>query len=224
MDATTHHTTIRVAVAEDQNLFRACIVPMLNQLEGIEVVAEAENGKELIVWLQVAVEKPHVVLLDLAMPVMNGLETTRYLKEHFPNIRIVILSVFDEERHISKMVEEGVHAYMAKNAHLEEVANAIRGVHALGFYFNEATRKVLQESSQKKKQRQFEVENPLTNREREILQLICAQQTTQEIADQLFLSVRTVEGHRNNMLEKTNTRNTAGLVLYAVRHGLFDEL
>jgi DNA-binding NarL/FixJ family response regulator len=223
MEDTTTTSTIRVAIAEDQNLFRACIVPMINQLSGIQVIAEASNGKELTTWLQVAAEKPHVVLLDLAMPEMNGLETTKYLKQHFPGIRIIILSVFAEERHITKMVGEGVHAYLAKNADIEEVERAIRGVHELGFYFNEATLQVIHNSTKNKKPRQFDLDNPLTNREREILQLICAEYTTGEIAEKLFLSTRTVEGHRNNMLEKTGLRNTAGLVLYAVRHGLLEE-
>ncbi len=219
-----NNVIIRVAIAEDQNLFRACIVPMLNQLEGIQVVAEAANGRELVTWLQVTAEKPQVVILDLAMPEMNGLETTKYLKQHFPSIRIVILSVFAEERHITKMVDEGVHAYLAKNADLSEVESAIRGVHEVGFYFNENTLKAIHNSSKSKKQRQFDLENPLTNREREVLQLICAEFTTSEIAEKLFLSIRTVEGHRNNMLEKTGMRNTAGLVLYAVRHGLLEEI
>jgi DNA-binding NarL/FixJ family response regulator len=222
--ARTDTATIRVAIAEDQNLFRACIVPMINQLDGILVVAEASNGKELVTWLHVTAEKPHVVLLDLAMPEMNGLETTKYLKQHFPEIRIVILSVFAEERHITKMVDEGVHAYLAKNADLEEVERAIRGTHELGFYFNETTLQIIHNSSKNKKSRQFDLENPLTNREREILQLICAEHTTGEIAEKLFLSTRTVEGHRNNMLEKTGLRNTAGLVLYAVRHGLLEDI
>jgi DNA-binding NarL/FixJ family response regulator len=224
MEQTDEQPYIRLAIAEDQNLFRACIVPILNQQEGMKVVAEANNGRELITWLQVSAEKPDVVLLDLAMPEMNGLETTRYLKQHFPTIRIVILSVFADERHIVKLVEEGVHAYLAKNADLTEVERAIRGVHQLGFYFNETTLQAIHAGNSHKKQRQFDLENPLTSREKEILKLICAEYTTQEIAEKLFLSTRTVEGHRNNMLEKTGLRNTAGLVLYAVRLGLLETI
>jgi DNA-binding NarL/FixJ family response regulator len=195
---------ILVAIAEDQKLFRECMISMLNQFEYIRVVGEAANGHELITWMQVAAEKPQVVLLDLTMPVMNGAETTRHIKTHFPDTKIIILSVHNEERHIVQMVAEGV--------------NAILGVQERGFYFNDETLKILHQGMHQKKPRKFDPENALTTREREILTMICQECTTNEIADKLFLSVRTVDGHRNNLLEKTGARNTAGLIIYAIRH------
>lgn len=211
---------IRVAIAEDQRLFRECLIPILNNFENIEVVFEASNGKEMLTQLRQSPVVPHVVLLDLTMPEMNGLETTEVLKKEFPDLKIIILSVHNEERHIVRMVGMGVHGYLVKNAELTEVRSAIESVYEKGFYFNETVLKALQNGMTQKKTKHFEVETALTPREKEVLLLICKEFTTPEIADKLYLSVRTVDGHRNNLLEKTGSRNTAGLVLYAIKNGL----
>lgn len=213
---------IRVAIAEDQRLFRECLIPILNAFENIEVSVEASNGKALLEGLRGLASPPDVALLDLTMPEMNGLETTEHLKKEFPDLKIIILSVHNEERHIVRMVGMGVHGYLVKNAELTEVRRAIEAVHEKGFYFNETVLKALQSGMSQKKSKHFEVETPLTPREKEVLVLICHEYTTPEIADKLFLSVRTVDGHRNNLLEKTGARNTAGLVLYAMKNGLVE--
>lgn len=211
---------IRVAIAEDQRLFRECLIPILNNFDNIEVVFEASNGREMLTQLRQSPVSPHVVLLDLTMPEMNGLETTEVLKKEFPDLKIIILSVHNEERHIVRMVGMGVHGYLVKNAELTEVRSAIESVYDKGFYFNETVLKALQNGMTQKKTKHFEVETALTPREKEVLLLICKEFTTPEIADKLYLSVRTVDGHRNNLLEKTGSRNTAGLVLYAIKNGL----
>lgn len=211
---------IRVAIAEDQRLFRECLIPILNNFDNIEVVFEASNGREMLTQLRQSPVSPHVVLLDLTMPEMNGLETTEVLKKEFPDLKIIILSVHNEERHIVRMVGMGVHGYLVKNAELTEVRSAIESVYEKGFYFNETVLKALQNGMTQKKTKHFEVETALTPREKEVLLLICKEFTTPEIADKLYLSVRTVDGHRNNLLEKTGSRNTAGLVLYAIKNGL----
>lgn len=211
---------IRVAIAEDQRLFRECLIPILNNFDNIEVAFEASNGREMLTQLRQSPVSPHVVLLDLTMPEMNGLETTEVLKKEFPDLKIIILSVHNEERHIVRMVGMGVHGYLVKNAELTEVRSAIESVYNKGFYFNEIVLKALQNGMTQKKTKHFEVETTLTPREKEVLLLICKEFTTPEIADKLYLSVRTVDGHRNNLLEKTGSRNTAGLVLYAIKNGL----
>lgn len=212
---------IQVAIAEDQKLFRECLVSLLNGFEDISVTLEVANGKELIEHLNQGILSPEVVLLDLTMPEMNGLDTTRHLKKHFPDIKIIILSVHSEERHIAHMVSEGVNGYLAKNADLSEVVRAVQSVHEKGFYFNETVLKAIHLGMAQKHTRSYNPGNPLTAREKEILQLICQEFTTAEIAEKLFLSVRTVDGHRNSLLEKTGARNTAGLVLYALRQNWF---
>ena len=213
--------TIHVAIAEDQRLFRECLVSLLNGFERIKVNVEVANGKELLANLYVVAPTPQVVLLDLTMPEMNGLETTRQLKKLFPDIKIIILSVHSEERHIVHMVSEGVNGYLVKNAELSEVVQAVNSVHEKGFYFNEAMLRAIHTGMANKHEKSYNPNSPLTSREKEILELICQEHTTQEIAEKLFLSVRTVDGHRNNLLEKTGARNTAGLVIYALRHDLF---
>ena len=207
--------TIHVAIAEDQRLFRECLVSLLNGFERIKVNVEVANGKELLANLYVVAPTPQVVLLDLTMPEMNGLETTRQLKKLFPDIKIIILSVHSEERHIVHMVSEGVNGYLVKNAELSEVVQAVNSVHEKGFYFNEAMLRAIHTGMANKHEKSYNPNSPLTSREKEILELICQEHTTQEIAEKLFLSVRTVDGHRNNLLEKTGARNTAGLVIYA---------
>ncbi len=213
--------TIHVAIAEDQRLFRECLVSLLNDIERIQVIIEASNGKDLLEKLYNASPTPQVVLLDLTMPEMNGLDTTRHLKKLFPQMKIIILSVHSEERHIVHMVGEGVNGYLVKNSELSEVIQAVKAVHEKGFYFNESILRAIHSGMGNKHEKSYNPNSPLTAREKEILELICQEYTTQEIADKLFLSGRTVDGHRNNLLEKTGARNTAGLVIYALRHELF---
>ena len=214
--------TIHVAIAEDQRLFRECLVSLLNGFDRIQVGIEASNGKELLAKLNSAIPTPHVVLLDLTMPEMNGLDTTRQLKKTFSDIKIIILSVHSEERHIVHMVGEGVNGYLVKNSELSEVINAVKAVHQKGFYFNESVMRAIHSGMGNKHEKSYNPNSPLTAREKQILELICHEHTTQEIAEKLFLSVRTVDGHRNNLLEKTGARNTAGLVIYALRNDLFN--
>lgn len=213
--------TIHVAIAEDQRLFRECLVSLLNGFERIKVNVEASNGVELLEHLQQSSPTPDVVLLDLTMPQMNGLDTTRHLKKLFPEIKIIILSVHSEERHIVHMVGEGVNGYLVKNSELSEVINAVNAVYEKGFYFNDSVLRAIHSGMAQKHEKSYNPDSPLTAREKEILELICQEHTTQEIAEKLFLSVRTVDGHRNNLLEKTGARNIAGLVMYALRHNLF---
>ncbi|MDO9067508.1 MAG: response regulator transcription factor [Deltaproteobacteria bacterium] len=214
--------TIHVAIAEDQRLFRECLVSLLNGFDRIQVGIEASNGKDLLDQLYSASPTPHVVLLDLTMPEMNGLDTTRQLKKSFPDIKIIILSVHSEERHIVHMVGEGVNGYLVKNSELSEVINAVKAVHQKGFYFNESVMRAIHSGMGNKHEKSYNPNSPLTAREKQILELICHEHTTQEIAEKLFVSVRTVDGHRNNLLEKTGARNTAGLVIYALRNDLFN--
>jgi DNA-binding NarL/FixJ family response regulator len=212
--------TIYVAIAEDQKLFRECLVSLLNGFDGIAVSVEASNGKELLEKLANATPSPQVVLLDLTMPELNGLETTRQLKKHYPDIKIVILSVHSEERHIVHMVGEGVNGYLVKNSELSEVVLAVKSVVDKGFYFNDSVLRAIYQGTNQKHEKSYNPDRPITTREMEILKLICQEFTTQEIADQLYLSVRTVDGHRNSLLEKSGARNTAGLVIFAIRNDL----
>lgn len=216
---------IRVAITDDQVLFRRGMASIINTFENISIVLEADNGRILLDSLQNFEPIPDVVLLDLSMPELNGIETTKLLHVHYPSIKIIILSVYGEDRFVTHLMELGVNAYLFKNVEPEEVERAIRTVIDKDFYFNEAFLNAMKNRLSNKRQKITLTDNipsTLTSREIEVLSLICKQRTAQEIADQLFISVRTVDGHRNNLLEKTGARNSAGLVLFAIKHRLID--
>lgn len=214
----------RIAIAEDQVLFRESLVANIKSAGTIDVVIEAGNGRELIDRIRKLPDPPDIVLMDLSMPEMNGLEATKWLREHMPDIRIIVLSVHGDEKSVARMVQQGVNGYLAKDAELQEVHKAIDSVYEKGFYFNDAMLKALQSGTLQKKLKmsEFNIVESLTRREREVLDMICKEYTTQEIAEQLFLSVRTVEGHRNNLLLKTGARNTAGLVIFALKNSMIN--
>jgi DNA-binding NarL/FixJ family response regulator len=213
---------INIALAEDQTLFRECLASNIRNFANMNVAIEAANGKELLEKISLTTQKPDIVLMDLDMPVMNGMETLQHLREMLPDVKIIILSVHGEEGYIVRMVQKGINGYLVKTADLEEVRKAIETAYTKGFYFNDAVIRILQSGALQKKQKikDYEINMSLTSREREILDLICKEYTNSEIAEKLFLSVRTIDGHRTNLLEKTGARNTAGLVAFALRHNL----
>ena len=216
-------TNIQLAIADDQRLFLKGMRFIIDTFENIDLIIEAYDGQDLINKL--ASTTPDVVLLDLKMPVMDGIETTKHLKIHYPDLKIILLTMHNDERLISYMMELGVNGYLLKDEEPEQVKKAIESVMKKDFFFNEYVSKALLKGVKgKHKNRAPSVFSPtganLTKRELEILQLICQERTTAEIASQLFISTRTVEGHRKNLLEKTNVRNMAGLVIYAMKNQL----
>lgn len=217
-----NHHPIHLAIADDEALFRRGMRLILQDYADLHIVLEAENGEDLLAKIRASDELPDVLLLDLKMPGMSGIEAAEIIRQEFPSILIVVVSSHVSKAFILNMIEMGAAAYLGKNAHPDEVVETIRMVREKGFYYNAAVMETIRENmmgkSTIKPQRSFQVE--LTSREKEVLQLICEECTTQEIADKLFISSRTVEGHRNNLLSKLGCRNTAGLVVYAVQSGL----
>lgn len=213
---------MKVAIADDQRLFRKGMIALVNSFENISIIFEAENGKQLIECLEITEEKPNIILLDLSMPEMNGLEALKIIKEKYPSIGVIILTIHEAEHHILATIQAGANGYLAKNAEPEEVEKAIREVFRNDFYFTIPMLEIMRKGlTQKQSPINLDgEENQLTPREKEVLQLICKQYSSVEIAERLFLSNRTVEGHRNNLLLKTGSRNTAGLVLYALKYKL----
>ena len=216
---------IKIALADDQVLFLNGMRLIIDSFENMDLIIEAENGQQLIDKLKY--KTPDVLLLDLKMPIMDGEEVTKYLKIHYPNIKILLLTMYDDDRLINHLMELGANGYLLKNDPPEEVREAIKTVFKKDFYFNDRISKALL-SGIKNKGKTFtnsgSINGPvsLTKRELEILKLICQQMTTAEIAQQLFISVRTVEGHRKNLLEKTGSRNSAGLVIFAYKNNMID--
>lgn len=214
---------IHIALADDQLLFRKGMIALLNQFENTKVVLEAESGNQLLQQLNGSKPLPDLVLLDISMPDGNGLETLQQLKQRYPALRIIMLTIHEEEKFIVKLIDAGANAYLAKNTDPAQLEEAIRSVLATDFYFSQAMLNAMRHAYKYNKSKiQLDDVDGLTNREKEILLLICQEYTTPEIAARLFLSERTVEGHRNNLLQKTGARNAAGLVIYAIQKQLFE--
>ncbi|ARK09289.1 response regulator transcription factor [Fibrivirga algicola] len=214
---------IKLALVDDHNLFRRGIASILGQVADFELVLEASNGQEFIDKIPRRV--PDVVLLDLQMPVLDGTATADYLREHYPMIKIIVLTMHDEDRMVLHLLEKGVSGYLLKDSDPDEVERAIRKVIDEGVYLNEFVsramlRKMTNKTTVVKQSTLYNSKILLSEREKEVLKLICEGMSTAEISDKIFLSPRTVEGHRLRILEKTGTKNTAGMVAYAFKNGL----
>lgn len=212
---------IKLALADDQKLFLRGLRLILEDQPNIDIIIEAGNGQELLD--AIALEVPDVVLLDLKMPVMDGIEATKQIKEHYPDIKILLLSMHDDERLISHLMNLGANGYLLKDEEPEVVCKAVVAVHEKGFFFNDYTSKALLrgvKSRTKITSVNQHLKTELTKRELEILHLICQEYTTAEIAQELYISIRTVDGHRRNLQDKTGVKNVAGLVIYAIRNGI----
>lgn len=215
---------IKLALCDDHTLFRVGMATILGQIPDFELILEAGNGQELID--RIPRKTPDVVLLDLQMPVMDGMTTADYMRDHYPLIKIVVLTMHDEDRMVLHLLEKGVSGYLLKDAEAGEVEKAIRKVMDEGVYLNEFVSGIML----RKMRNRTKVVPPdkpfynskilLSEREKEVLVLICEGLSTNEISEKIFLSPRTVEGHRLRILEKTGTKNTAGMVAYAFKNGL----
>ena len=212
---------VRVAIAEDELLFRKGLQELLHDDHAIQFVMEAANGIELLQQLADTPAMPDVLLLDISMPGMNGFETFEQVRSKYPQIRILILSVHYSDHYITAFIEKGANGYLSKNTEPDEVKKAIVTVVKKDYYFNEDTIRVMHKNFSGKPKVLSPV-SALTVREKEVLELICQEMTTGDIAEKLFISKRTADGHRNNLLLKTGCKNTAGLVVYAIRNNLFN--
>lgn len=212
---------IRLALADDQPLFRRGMAMLLRDMPDVQVLFECNNGEELLTGLKG--NTIDIVLLDLEMPVMDGMETMRRVRQDHPEVRVIVLSMHHEEKFIVHLMELGANGYVVKTAEPDEIENAVRSVATSGYHFSEMVSRVMLQRLVKKEKLKptFHDVEPLTERELEVLRLICQELTTTEIAGKLFLSPRTVEGHRNNILLKIGARNTAGIVVYAMSKGLY---
>ena len=218
---------ITIAIVDDQVLFRQGIVALLQQIPEVKVITEAEDGFSLLEKLGQTEALPDILLMDMEMPGMNGIELNKKIRESFPQIKVIMLTLFDQGRYVFKMVEEGVCGYLSKSCSMADLQEAINKVFDSGFYFSDLIKEALHKSSEfrTKQIKSFNrIDIELTAREKEIIQLICLELTNNEIAEKLFISQRTVEGHRNNLLLKTGSKNTAGLVVFAIKNGLYEVL
>lgn len=210
--------TINIAIADDELLFRSGISFILQREPDINVIFEAGNGNELLDYLRAADTLPDVIMMDLKMPELNGVEASKIINEEFADIKIIALTSYDSKLFIANMINVGAAAYLVKNTSPDVLLYTIREVDNKGYYYNDEVLAIIKDNLNVLKESKFSFDSePLTNREREIIRLICLQYSTKEIADMLFINYRTVEGHRNNLLLKTQSKNMAGLVLYSLR-------
>ncbi len=218
----TNNDNISVIIADDHEIFRDGLKLMLQKTENTVILGEAVDGQDLLNLIEKA--KPDVVITDIKMPVMDGVEATKKIKAQYPEIGVIALSMFDDEQLIIEMLEAGAQGYLLKNSDKQEIADAIASVAAGDTYYCKFTSAKLAKliatthsTSQKKKK-----EAEFNEKEIEIIKLICKEYTNKQIGIALFLSPRTVEGYRMKILEKMDAKNTVGIVIEAIRLGIYD--
>jgi DNA-binding NarL/FixJ family response regulator len=218
--------TIKVIVADDHMIVRRGLVSLLSLNKDFEVIGEAADG-QTAVTLALSKE-PDVVLMDVSMPVKDGLKATSEIRARLPQIKILILSGYDSEEYVQKILASGAHGYLLKTTSPDELYAAIEAVYAGEAFFSPRISKILLDNyiegmhQHGKKKNTTEYTGPLSKRECEILALIALGKSHQQIATLLHLSVRTIDTHRNNIIKKTDLHDTASLVTYAIREGLVD--
>lgn len=212
-------TKHKVTLVDDEKLFVNGLKLIIEQEADLEVVYQAHDGQALLDMMKEESYASDVTLLDLSMPVLDGVDTLRIIDKEYPETKVIILSSHYNDSIILKLLEEGASGFLAKGADPDEVILTIRRVIEHGFYINEhilslvRNKRVLSRSKEEVK---------LSEREKEIMVLICNEFTTKEIAEKLFISPRTVDGHRNRILEKTGCKNLAGIVIYAIEHNIYE--
>jgi two-component system, NarL family, response regulator DegU len=211
---------LRIYIADDHTLFRKAMVNLLSTFKRVSEVKDAENGKELLTLMKYDI--PDVAIVDLQMPVMDGSETCQAIIQKYPDVKLIILTMHDSEKYILHMMEMGVHAFLLKNTEPDELERAIYAVVEKDFYHNDLVASALRKNFNDKKH----TRNPLlkstelSDREKDIVRLLCQELTNKEIGDRLGLSERTVENHRYRILEKLSLKSTIGLVRYAYDSGI----
>jgi two-component system, NarL family, response regulator DegU len=211
---------LKVYMADDHTLFRKAMVNLIRGFENILEVKDAENGKELLTLMKY--QLPDVAIVDLQMPVMDGVATCETIVAKYPGVKIIILTMHDSEKYILHMMELGVHAFLLKNTEPEELEEAINSVMEKDFYHNDLVASVLRKNVREKKtgHRPSFAAQDLTEREKEIVSLVCQELTNKEIGEKLSLSENTVRNHRANIMEKLGVNNMVGLVKYAYETGI----
>lgn len=213
---------INIAIADDYKIYRDGLKVGLSADENLTVIAEADNGEDLMKALEISL--PDVIIMDLKMPIMDGMEATKLVRKKYPSVKVLVVSMYEDDKFIIHLMENGANGYLLKNAEPDEIRRSIYAVHENGYYFNDLVNKALLKKLVLKNNLKpsFNQNIDLTEREQEVLKLICEEKTAAEIGKEIFLSPRSVEGIRQRLIEKIGVRNTAGLVMFAVKNGVVD--
>ena len=216
---------INVMIVDDQVLYRDGVKTALSSKKDIKIIAEADNGSHLLNMLKVI--QPDVILLDIQMPIMDGITALPEIKKLYPQIKVIMLTLLDDQSVITRLMELGANSYLVKTSDAEVIYEAIKTCHYQEFYFNSLTNKALLNNlRQKNMVSPFKVQQEdatLTEKEVTILRLMCDEKSTREIAEAVDLSPRTIEAIRDKLKVKTGTKSTAGLIMFAVKNNLLDQ-
>jgi|SRR5437868_9193847 len=216
---------INVIIADDHVLYRAGVRAALSAKKDIKVIAEADNGSHLLMLLKAL--RPDVVLLDIQMPIMDGIATLGELKKLYPDVKVIMLTMMDDHSMITKLMELGANSYLTKTSDSEIIYEAIKTCYEQEYYFNALTNKALLNNLRQKNpvvpEKLAHEEARLSEKEITVLKLMCEEKSTREIAQAVELSPRTVEAIRDKLKTKTGSKSTAGLIMYAVKHKLINE-
>jgi len=204
-----------IVIVDDHTLLSQAISGLVNSFEDFEVLYTCKNGQELIDKLVFKENIPDIILMDVQMPIMDGIEATLHLKEHFPDIKVIALSVEAEERTILRMLRAGAKGYLLKDTEKSVLENALKELDEQGFYHTNTVAQLLVKS--------LEEDHSLALKEREVefIKHACTEMTYNEIADKMFLSPKTIQGYRDSVFSKLNLKNRTGLVIYAIKNGFF---
>ncbi|MBU1821276.1 MAG: response regulator transcription factor [Bacteroidetes bacterium] len=212
--------TISLALVDDHRMLRHGLVEVIQKNPAYRVVLEADNGRDFIDKLAAVGTLPDLVLLDINMPVMNGYETALWLKNQHPSVKVMALSMLDNESSIIRMLKNGARGYILKEADNEELYEAIDRVMAQGFYYTDLVVGALSNTMHSPLGMMVHPTNLINAREMEFIRLACSELTYKEIADEMNLSARTIDGYRESLFDKLNVKSRVGLVMYAINNGL----
>ncbi|MEO6610580.1 MAG: response regulator transcription factor [Chitinophagaceae bacterium] len=213
---------IKIAIADDYKIYRDGLKVGLSADDNLEVIGEADNGEDLLKILETI--SPDIIIMDLKMPIMDGMEATKAVRKKYPAIKVLVVTMYEDDKFIIHLMENGANGYLLKNAEPDEIRKSLYALHENGYYFNDLVNKALLKKLVLKNNLKpsFNQNIELTEREQEVLKLICEEKTAAEIGKEIFLSPRSVEGIRQRLIEKVGVRNSAGLVMFAVKNGIVD--
>lgn len=208
---------IKIALVDDHVILRKSLGVLIGMLQDFEVVIEAGNGQEFIEQLRIS-QHPDIVLMDITMPVMDGVETTKWLKQHQPGIKVIALSMLKNDMVVIRMLKNGARGYILKDCDPQELRQALHDVYNKGYYYNEVVTPRMKVKGGDKE----DSERPQMFNEGELvfLRWACTEKTYKEIADEMGVSVRTIDGYRDALFQKLNITTRVGLAMYAIKHGL----
>lgn len=215
-------STIKVAIADDHQIFRKGVILSLRPYTSIQFVQEAENGDELLAGLDSS--QPDVILMDLRMPGKDGIETTKIISKKYPHIHILVLTMYEDERFVVHLMENGANGYLLKNSDPAEIKKAILEVKSKGYYLNNFVNRILLKKSHAKAKTlpTLNSEIQISDKEKEVIRLVCMEYTAQEIAKEMNISPRTVEAIKDRLMERFGVKNSVGLVFFAMKNSLID--